>query len=157
MAGAATAFEAEELAISQISESAIRITAEANSVTAVHLKDIVPICAAPRIPPAVITAQTTPTESREMGVGVALWAVQVAASMSALRLQTETLALPELVEAAVVVAAHVTVEAASFSTAKPVPEASSIASTDPAMVAAASELTQVGEISLTLAFHLTLA
>lgn len=85
MAGAATAFEAEELAISQISESAIRITAEANRVTAVHLKDIVPIRAAPRIPPAVITAQTTPTESREMGVGVAFWAVQVAASMSALR------------------------------------------------------------------------
>lgn len=123
VAGAAPAFEAEKLTISQISESAIRITAEAKGVTAVGLIDEGPIVAAPSVPPAVITAQTTPTENREIECCFAIWAVQVATSISALRCETETLALPELVEAAVIVAAHVTVVAASFITAKPVPEA----------------------------------
>jgi len=156
VASEAAAFDAAELAISQKCESAVGITTKHFVVTAIVIEDVTEVVATPFVPPAVIAAESTAAESREVGEGLALWAVDFAALVSAVCMAAAELTLPDLVKAAVCVDAHHAIPAASCVSAEPLLEASSMAIADPAMIAAHTQLAEAREASVASALDLAL-
>jgi len=88
----------------------------------------------------VIAAESTTAEPREVGEGREVWAVDIAAMFSAVKGTAAELALPNLVKAAVHVDAHLALIAAKSVSAEPLLEAVTMATSDPAMIAAETQL-----------------
>jgi len=110
----ATTLQAEQFAQAQSSQPAVVGAAEAVIFAAVQFQHVVEVAAAPGVPPAMVAAQPASAELREMCCRVALGFMYAAAAIATFGAQTQTFALPELVETAIIIQAEDFVPAAKF-------------------------------------------